>query len=71
MNGRIIDSAFTVAFNPMYDNLLLAAKESTNAGIKAAGIDVRLCDVGEVIQEVMESFEVEINGQTYPGKPFP
>ncbi|ORX87159.1 peptidase M24A, methionine aminopeptidase [Anaeromyces robustus] len=69
VNGNIIDSAFTVHFNPMYDNLVNAVKESTYAGIKAAGIDVRLTDVGESIQEVMESYEVEINGKTYPVKP--
>lgn len=33
-----------------------------------AGIDARLCDIGEAIQEAMESYEVEINGKTYPGK---
>jgi len=33
-----------------------------------AGIDVRLCDVGEAIQEVMESFEVTIGNTTYPVK---
>jgi len=49
VNGNIIDCAFTVAFNPVYDNLLLAVKEATNEGIKTAGIDVRLCDVGEAI----------------------
>lgn len=32
-----------------------------------AGIDVRLCDVGEAIQEVMESYEVELDGKTYQG----
>lgn len=32
-----------------------------------AGIDVRLCDIGETIQEVMESYEVEIDGKTYQG----
>lgn len=37
--------------------------------IQRAGIDVRLCDVGEAIQEVMESYEVEIDGKTYQGKP--
>jgi len=68
INGRIIDSAFTVSFNPQFDPLLEASKEATNEGIKAAGIDVRLCDVGEAIQEVMESYEVEINGKTYPVK---
>ena len=34
VNGRIIDCAFTVAFNPVYDNLLMAAKDATNTGIK-------------------------------------
>ena len=34
-------------------------------GIKEAGIDVRLCDIGEAIQEVMESYEVELDGKTY------
>jgi hypothetical protein len=33
-----------------------------------SGIDVRLCDVGEAIQEVMESYEVTIEGKTYPVK---
>lgn len=37
---------------------------------QCAGIDVRLCDVGEAIQEVMESYEVEIDGKTYQGKLF-
>jgi hypothetical protein len=36
--------------------------------VKAAGIDVRLCDVGAAIQEVMESYEVEIDGKIYPVK---
>ncbi|XP_019848837.1 PREDICTED: methionine aminopeptidase 2-like isoform X2 [Amphimedon queenslandica] len=65
VNGRIIDCAFTVAFNPKYEPLLTAVKDATNTGIKAAGIDVRLCDVGEAIQEVMESYEVELEGKTY------
>uniref|UniRef100_A0A8W8M0U6 Methionine aminopeptidase 2 n=1 Tax=Magallana gigas TaxID=29159 RepID=A0A8W8M0U6_MAGGI len=57
INGRIIDSAFTLTFNPKYDRLLQAVKDATNTGIKESGIDVRLCDVGERIQEVMESYE--------------
>ncbi len=36
--------------------------------LQEAGIDVRLCDIGEAIQEVMESYEVELNGETYQGK---
>lgn len=69
VNGRIIDCAFTVHFNPKFDNLVEAVKDATNTGIKAAGIDVRLCDVGEAIQETMESYEVELDGNTYQVKP--
>ncbi|EJS44608.1 map2p [Saccharomyces arboricola H-6] len=69
INGNIIDSAFTVSFDPQYDNLLAAVKDATYTGIKEAGIDVRLTDIGEAIQEVMESYEVEINGETYQVKP--
>ncbi|XP_015920292.2 methionine aminopeptidase 2 [Parasteatoda tepidariorum] len=68
VNGRIIDCAFTLTYNPKYDKLLEAVREATNTGIKEAGIDVRLCDIGEAIQEVMESYEVELNGKTYPVK---
>ena len=33
VNGRIVDSAFTIAFNPEYDNLLASVKDATNTGI--------------------------------------
>jgi methionyl aminopeptidase len=66
INGNIIDCAFTVAFNPTFDNLLTAVKEATNEGIKTAGIDVRLTDIGAAIQEVMESHEVTIGNNTFP-----
>lgn len=69
VNGNIVDSAWTVAFDHQYDNLLTAVKEATYTGIKESGIDVRLTDIGEAIQEVMESYEVEINGKTYAVKP--
>ncbi|XP_049952397.1 methionine aminopeptidase 2-like [Schistocerca serialis cubense] len=68
INGRIIDCAFTLTFNPRYDKLVEAVREATNTGIRCAGIDVPLCDVGAEIQEVMESYEVEIDGKTYPVK---
>lgn len=69
INGNIIDSAWTVTFDHKYDNLLTAVREATNTGIKESGIDVRLTDIGEAIQEVMESYEVELNGKTYQVKP--
>ncbi|GLI69500.1 hypothetical protein VaNZ11_014134 [Volvox africanus] len=68
VGGRIIDSAFTVHFNPKFDPLIAAVKDATNTGLRTAGVDVRLCDVGEAVQEVMESYEVELDGRTYPVK---
>ncbi|KAF7560802.1 hypothetical protein G7046_g3340 [Stylonectria norvegica] len=69
INGWIVDSAFTMAFDPTYDNLLAAVKDATNTGIRTAGIDVRISDVSAAIQEAMESYEVEIRGKVYPVKP--
>ena len=69
VNGRIVDSAFTMAFDEKYNNLLEAVKDATNTGVRETGIDVRLCDVGAAIQEVMESYEVELDGKTYQVKP--
>ncbi|KAJ3384819.1 Methionine aminopeptidase 2 [Lobulomyces angularis] len=69
VNGRIIDSAFTLNFNPECDNLLAAVKDATNTGIRESGIDVRLQDIGGYIQEVMESYEVVIGGKTHQVKP--
>ncbi|KAL9004504.1 MAG: hypothetical protein Q9188_002683 [Gyalolechia gomerana] len=68
VSGRIVDSAFTVASNPAYDNLLAAVKAATNTGLKEAGIDSRMDHISEAIQEVMESYEVELNRKTIPVK---
>jgi methionyl aminopeptidase len=43
VNGRIVDSAFTVAANPVYDNLLAAVKEATNTGLKVSRFVVDVC----------------------------
>ncbi|KAL8539942.1 hypothetical protein ACS0TY_001520 [Phlomoides rotata] len=68
ISGHIVDGAFTVAFNPMFDPLLEASREATNTGIKEGGFGVRLCVVGAAIQEVTESYEVEINGKVFQVK---
>lgn len=41
VGGRIVDSAFTVAFDHTYDNLLAAVKAATNTGIKVSTL--RMC----------------------------
>lgn len=68
VNGHIVDSAFTMAFEEKYNPLLEAVKAATNTGIRESGIDVRLCDIGAAIQETMESHEIELDGKTYPIK---
>lgn len=68
VNGRIVDSAFTMAFEPKYDPLLEAVKAATNTGVREAGIDARLGEIGGAIQETMESYEIELGGTTYPIK---
>ncbi|PFH52270.1 hypothetical protein AMATHDRAFT_74330 [Amanita thiersii Skay4041] len=69
VKGRILDSAFTLNFEPTYDKLIEAVKAATETGVREAGIDVRLGELGALIQETMESYEVEVNGKVYPVKP--
>jgi methionyl aminopeptidase len=66
VNGWITDSAFTVAFNEDYKELLDAVKDATNTGIKNAGMGVHIKEWGKDIMEVMESYEVNIDNKTYP-----
>lgn len=40
VNGRIVDSAFTMTFDPVYDNLLAAVKDATNTGVRVYSITV-------------------------------
>lgn len=68
VKGRIVDSAFTLNFEPTWDPLLDAVRAATNAGVKAAGIDARLGEIGASIQEVMESHEFQVNGKTHQVK---
>ena len=35
------------------------------SGIQHAGVDARLGDIGAAVQEVMESYEVELDGKTH------
>ena len=48
ISGRIVDSAFTMAFEPVYDNLLEAVKDATNTGVVCSSIPSYL------IQELRE-----------------
>lgn len=68
VNGRIIDSAFTLAFNPKYRPLLEATKQATYGAIKMAGPDTYVNDISEHINEIIESYEIELDGKVYPIK---
>ena len=68
VNGYIIDCAFTVAFDPQFDPLVLATKEATYQAIKEAGMDVRLGELGATIEEIIKSKEVTIGNTTYQGR---
>jgi methionyl aminopeptidase len=36
VKGRIVDSAFTLSWNPDYENLITAVQEATNTGVRAS-----------------------------------
>lgn len=67
-NGHIIDCAFSAAFNDIYEPLLLATRDATWTGIKFAGPDAMCNELSQHIQEVIESYEIELNGKIYPIK---
>ena len=70
VGGRIVDCAFTIAFDPIFDPLIAATQSATNAGLRAAGIDARLGEIGSIIQETIESYEfVDKAGKSVAIKP--
>ncbi|KAG0419429.1 Methionine aminopeptidase 2 [Dictyocoela roeselum] len=69
VNGRIMDSAFTICFDPKYENLLKAAKEATKKSLNLVGVDVRVCDIGREVNEVICSYELDIGSNKIPIRP--
>jgi len=65
VNQWIIDSAFTVYFDSKFDVLAEAVRDATFTGIKNIGIDVSITEWGAQIQEVMESYEIKLDGKTH------
>jgi len=68
-NGCIIDSAFTVNLNSTYNSLLESSREAVDKVIKNMGVDVKFNELSYIAKEVVESYEIEINGVTKPIKP--
>jgi len=70
VGGRIVDCAFTVAFDPKYESIVKSTQDGTNTGIKTAGVDARLGEIGEAIEEVISSYEyTDAAGKTTAIKP--
>ena len=69
VGGHIIDSAFTLTWNPAYEPLLETVRAATDAAVAAAGVDVRLADIGDVVEEVMSAGEVTVCGCTRRVRP--
>lgn len=68
VNGNIIDSSFTVIFDQKFKPLVDASYYGIWEGIKMAGPDAYLHDVSKSIREVVESYEIELDGKIYPIK---
>lgn len=65
INGYITDGAFSYSRTDRYDPLIEASKEATQVAIDMSGVDTFLGDIGENVQETIESYEIELNNKTY------
>lgn len=77
VNGRIIDSAFTHIITDkagvhdeknIYNSVLNASRESVFNTIKLSGPEQRLDELSEYIDEIIQSYEVDIGGDLLPIK---
>lgn len=50
VNGWIVDSAFTLAFDPTYDNLLAAVKDATDTGIRVSERPVSVLGIAKRLE---------------------
>ncbi len=64
-NGVIIDSAFTMSFNSLYDEFIEISKKTTDYAISLCAPDVILGELGKEIEEYVTSKEITINNITY------
>lgn len=64
IDGCIIDSAFTINLNNKYNKILEASNEAVNAIIKEIGVDSKFTELSKISQEIVESYEIEINNKT-------
>lgn len=67
-DGCIADSAFTFSFDNKFDEFIKICEDATNEGIKHCGDDAILGEIGGIVEEFIESKEVEIDNKVYPLK---
>lgn len=68
INGCITDGAFSWCPNGKYNDLIDISKGATELAIKNSGVDVILGELGGLIQEYIESKEIEIDNKILPIK---
>eukprot|EP00769_Ergobibamus_cyprinoides_P004032 gnl/Ergobibamus_cyprinoides/559.p1 GENE.gnl/Ergobibamus_cyprinoides/559~~gnl/Ergobibamus_cyprinoides/559.p1 ORF type:complete len:409 (-),score=150.30 gnl/Ergobibamus_cyprinoides/559:28-1092(-) len=69
VNGHLVDSAFTLNWNPELEPLVQASKEATTRAIRLAAPDLSIGDLGDLIEEIICSYEVELDGKAVPIQP--
>lgn len=68
VDGSIIDSAFTWTKNEVYKPVLDASRESVDTIIKNIGVDMTISEIGNLSEEIVASYETEVNGIFKPVK---
>ena len=66
--GCIVDGAYSFSMNPKFQELISVAEEATKLAISSSGADAILGEIGETVEEFIESKEVDIDGKIYPLK---
>ena len=69
INGCIVDSAFTINLDNRYAKLLEASRIATDTLVKNLGVDARFQDLSRIAQEIVSSYEIELDNITIPLKP--
>lgn len=61
-DGCIADGAYSFSLNPKFQELISVAEGATQLAINNSGVDAILGDIGSLVQEYIESKEIEIDG---------
>lgn len=70
VDGNIIDSAFTYAYDTgKYQPLIDASKEAVDAILNNIGVDSRIGELGGLAEEVVSSYEIILGNRLLPLKP--